>query len=171
MIVALELPLKVAIIILGCILSMLLSDFMTFGSISIPTPPTMALTEIFHADTVASVHPLPVSWYLIFSLCVYLCSWMHIMSVLCSTADAVSSGSYPILFKVLTLNVAICIVCLHFSNFCCLCSVVDFSNTKARVPTSAGAPLFYPRKERCGFYMWFECGSWLSFDGCFYSHP
>ena len=28
------------------------------------------------------------------------------MSILCSTADAVSSGSCPILFKVLTLNVA-----------------------------------------------------------------
>ena len=39
--------------------------------------------------------------------------------MLCSTADAVSCSSCPILFKVLTLNVAICIVCLHFSNFCC----------------------------------------------------
>ena len=47
----------------------------------------------------------------------YLCSYMHIMSILCSTADAVSSGSWPILFKVLTLNVATCIVCLHFSSF------------------------------------------------------
>ena len=35
------------------------------------------------------------------------------MSILCSTADAISSGSCPILFKVLTLNVAICSVCLH----------------------------------------------------------
>ena len=42
MIVALGLPLKVATIILGCILSMLLSDFKTFGPISIPTPPTVA---------------------------------------------------------------------------------------------------------------------------------
>ena len=33
---------------------------------------------------------------------------MHIMSILCSSADAISSGSCPILFKVLTLNVAIC---------------------------------------------------------------
>ena len=38
---------------------------------------------------------------------------MHIMSILCSSADAISSGSCPILFKVLTLNVAICSVCLH----------------------------------------------------------
>ena len=51
---------------------------------------------------------------------------MHIMSILCSSADAISSGSCPILFKVLTLNVAICSVCLHFSSFDCLSSVADF---------------------------------------------
>ena len=68
---------------------------------------------------------------------------MQIMSILCSTADAVGSGSWPILFRVLTFNVAICIVCLHFSSFCCLSSVTDFSNTEARAPTSAGhAPFF-----------------------------
>ena len=88
-------------------------------------------------------------------VCVYLCSCIHIMSILCSTADAVSSASWSILFKVLTLNVAICIVCLHFSSFCCLNSVA---------PTSAGCPFFKPREERCGLCMWFECGSWLSFD-------
>ena len=92
---------------------MLLSVFTALGPISNPTPPTAALTEFFHADTVASDHPLPVSWYLISSVCVYLCSCMHIMSILCSSADAISSGSCPILFKVLTLNVAICSVCLH----------------------------------------------------------
>ena len=53
--VALGLPLKVANITLGCILSILLSDFKALGPISIPTPPTKALTEFFHADTVASV--------------------------------------------------------------------------------------------------------------------
>ena len=58
-------------------------------------------------------------------------------------ADAVISGSCLILFKVLTLNVAICIVCLHFSNFCCLSSVADFSNTEARAPTSAGCTPFF----------------------------
>ena len=42
---------------------------------------------------------------------------MHIMSILCSSADAISSGSCPILFKVLMLNVAICSVCLHFSSY------------------------------------------------------
>ena len=117
MIVALGLPLNVAAIILGCILSMLLSVFNALGPISIPTPPTVALTEFFHADTVASVLPLPISWYLVSSVWVYRCSCMQIMSILCSTADAVSSGSWPILFRVLTLNVAICIVCLHFSSF------------------------------------------------------
>ena len=167
MIVALGFPLNVAAIILGCILSTLLSVFNALGPISNPTPPTVALTEFFHADTVASDQPLPVSWYLISSVCVYLCSCMHIMSILCSSADAISSGSCPILFKVLTLNVAICSVCLHFSSFDCLSSVADFSNTEARAPTSAGPAPFLPREERCGLCMWFECGSWLSFDGCF----
>ena len=131
MIVALELPLKVATIIVGCIFSILFSDFGARGPISTPTPPIVALIEFFHADAVASVHPLPVSWYSISSLWVYLCSCMHIKSTLWSIADTVSSGSCPILFKVLTLNVAIWIECLHFSNFCfSLSSVADFSNTE-----------------------------------------
>ena len=70
-------------------------------------------------------------------------SYMHIISILCSRADAVSSGSWPILSKILTLNVAICIVCLHFSCFC-LSPVADFSNTEARAPTSAGRAPFLP---------------------------
>ena len=67
-------------------------------------------------------------------------------------ADAISSGSCPILFKVLTLNVATCIVCLHFCNFCCLSSVVDFSNTEARAPTSAGHAPFFTRE--CSDAVW-----------------
>ena len=134
MIVALGLPLKVATIIQGCILSILLSDFKARGPISIPTPPTMALTEFFHADTVASVHPLPVSWYW-YPFYVRICILECILCLLYSTADAVISVSCPILFKVLTLNVAICIVCLHFSNFGYLSSVSIFSNTEARAPT------------------------------------
>ena len=136
MIVAPVLPLNVAAIILGCILSMLLSVFFfnSLGPISIPNPPIVALTEFFQADTVA------VLWYLISSVWVYLCSCMQI---LCSMADAVSSGSWPILFRVLTLNIAICIVCLHFSSFC-LSSVPDFSNSEARAPTSAGRTPFLP---------------------------
>ena len=146
---------------------MLFSIFNAIGPISNPTPPIAALTEFFHADTVTSDHPLLVSWYLISSVCLHLCSCMHIMSILCSTADAISSSSCPILFSVLTLNVDICNVCLHFSSFGRLSSVADFSNSEARAPTSAGRAFFYPREERCGLCMWFECGSWLSFDGCF----
>ena len=56
-------------------------------------------------------------------------------------------GVCPILFKVLTLNVAICSVCLHFSSFDCLSSVADFSNTEARAPTSAGRAPFLPRAK------------------------
>ena len=80
-------------------------------------------------------------------ICLFATICMHIMSILCSPADAVSSGSCPILFKVLTLNVAICIVCLHFCSFSCLSSVADFSNTEARSLISAGRapPFFYPR--------------------------
>ena len=129
---------------------MLFSVFNALGPISIPTPPTYALTEFFHADTVTSIHPLPVSWYLISSVCVYRCSCMQITSILCSTADAVSSDSWPILFRVLTLNVAICIVCLHFSSFC-LSSVGDFSNTEARAPTSAGRAPFLPARRAMQF--------------------
>ena len=51
MIVALGLPLKVAAIILGCIFSMLFSIFNAVGPISNPTPPTVVLTEFFHADS------------------------------------------------------------------------------------------------------------------------
>ena len=59
------------------------------------------------------------------------------MSILCSAADTISSGSWPIQFKVLTLTVTICTVVLHLSSFClCLSSVADFSNTGARAPTS-----------------------------------
>ena len=131
---------------------MLFSVFNALGPGSIPTPPTDALTEFFHADTVTSIHPFPVSWYLISSVCVYRCSCMQIISILCSTADAVSSDSWPILFRVLTLNVAICIVCLHFSSFClCLSSVADFSNTEARAPTSAGRAPFLPARRAMRF--------------------
>ena len=74
---------------------------------------------------------------------------MHIMSMSWSIAEVVSSGSWPILFKVLTLKVDSCIVLLHLSNFCfSLRSVADFSNTGARAPTSAGrAPFLLARRE------------------------
>ena len=147
MIVALGLPLKVATIILSCIFSMLLSDFYALDPITMLPPPTVALTEFFHADTVVSAHPWPVPWYLISSLCVYLRSCVHIMSILRSTADAV---------RVLTLNVAICIVCLHFSSFCYLSSVADFSNTETKAETSAGRAPFLParRAMRLMYVVW-----------------
>ena len=94
---------------------MLCRDFKARNPISIRKPPVDALREFSHA--VATVHPLPISLCLFLSsLWVYLCSCMHIMSMLWSIADALSSGSCPILFQVLTLNDAICIVRLLFSN-------------------------------------------------------
>ena len=127
---------------------MLFYDFRARGPISIPTSPIMTLIELFYADAAAGVHPLPVSWYLISSLWVYLCSCMHIMSMLWSISDAVSSGNCPILFEVLMLNVAIGIVCLHCSNFCfSLSSVANFSKTAARPPTSAGRSPFFNRAK------------------------
>ena len=155
MIVVLGLPLKVATIILSCIFSMLFNDFRACGPISIPSPPIVALTEFFHANAVASVHPLPVSWYLISSLCVYQGSWMHIMSMLWFMVDAVSSCSRAILFKVVKLNVAISIVHLHFRYFC-FSSVADFSNTEARAPTSAVRAPFLPawRAMQFGQVVW-----------------
>ena len=162
MIFALRLLLKVATIILGCIFSMIFSDFRSHGPISIPTPPIVALTEFSYADAEANVHLLPVSWYLISSFWVYLCSCMHIMSLLWSIVDAVSSGNCPVLFKVLTLNVAICIVRLHFCKFCfSLSSVADFSYTEARTSTSAGrAPFLTARRAMLlGQVGWVYCNS------------
>ena len=89
--------------------------------------------SFFHADAVTSIHPLPVSWYLISSLCMYLCSWMHIMSMLWSMADAVSSDSCPILFKILTLNITICIVCLHFDAASNIEQVMEAVPTKQQL--------------------------------------
>ena len=54
---------------------------------------------------------------------------MHTMSILCSAADAFSSGSWPILFKVLTLNVTICTV-LVASRFWFLLHADDYSITE-----------------------------------------
>ena len=57
---------------------------------------------------------------------------------LCSAADAVRSGNWPILCKILTLSVAICTVLLHLSNFClCSSSATDFFNIGVRTPTSS----------------------------------
>ena len=113
MIVALGLPFNAATIILGCIF-LILSKVL--GPIRIPTPLIMVLTEIFHADAKTNLHRLPVSWYFKSLLLIYQCFSMHIMSMLWTIAEAVDSTGWPILFKVLNLNVVICIVPLHFSN-------------------------------------------------------
>ena len=84
---------------------------------------------------------------------------------------------WPILFKVLTLNVDICIVLMHFRNFCfSLSSVAGFSNTEARAPASAGrVPFLLTRRM-----MWFEqvvwvwvmvIFRWLRFFLIYRSHP
>ena len=156
-----------------CVFSLLFSDFSARSPITIPTPPIVALTEFFHADAEINVHPLPVSWHLTFLLWIYLCSCVHIMSMLWSIAEAVSSGSCPILLKVLTLSVAICIVHLNFSYFCfSLKSVDDFLNTGAEAPTSSGRAPFLParRAMRFGHVVW----EWITVIFrrlCFYSHP
>ena len=150
--VVLELPLNLATIILGCIISVCFSGPWTNKH---TYTPIAASTEFFHADAKKNVHPLLVLSHFISLLWRYLCSCMHIMSMLGSIAEAVSSSSWPILFKVLTLNIAICIVLLHLSNFC-LSSVADFSNTRARAPTSAGYTPFYPCEGHCGLDMWLK---------------
>ena len=59
------------------------------------------------------------------------------MSLLCSTADAIRSGCWTILFKVLTLNVTIGFVLFFLGNVCLnLISVAYFSKTEARDPPS-----------------------------------
>ena len=76
---------------------------------------------------------------------------MHIMYMSCSIAEAVSSGSWPILFKVLTLNVAIFIVLLHICNFCfCLSSVADLGIAKnyQRITLTSIAAKIYNALQR-----------------------
>ena len=101
---------------------------------------------------------------------------MHIMSMLWFITKAVRSGSCPILFKVLTLNVAISIVRFHFSNFCfSLSSEADFSNTWARVPTSAGRAPFLPARRAMWFgliWVWVMIiFRWLCFILMYRNHP
>ena len=129
---------------------MLLSVFNALGPISIPTPPTLHWQSFSMSIQWLVSIDFPISWYLISSVWVYRFSCMQIMSILCSTADAVSSGSWPILFRVLTINIAICIVCIHFSSFC-LSSVAAFSNTEVRARTSAGRSPFLPSRRAMRF--------------------
>ena len=82
---------------------MLFSDFKIYVLRIIRTPPMEALTEISNANYETSIQPLLVSRYSNFTL---LCSCTHMRSILCSTANAVSTGSWFILFKVILSKVA-----------------------------------------------------------------
>ena len=57
-----------------------------------------------------------------------------------------------ILFKVLTLNVAICIVCLHFCS-CCLSSVADFFERWGQGPSLSRTRLFFTRAKSDAVYV------------------
>ena len=76
---------------------------------------------------------------------------MHAMSILCSAADTVNFGNWPMLFKLLILSVAMCTVRLHLCYFC-LSSVAHFSNTGARVSTSAERDPCFPMWRAMGFW-------------------
>ena len=59
------------------------------------------------------------------------------VSISCSAANAVTSKSWFMVFKVLTLNVMILTMLLHLVKFGLgLGSIADFSNTGARAPIS-----------------------------------
>ena len=132
--------------------SMLLNDFRARGPISIYTLPVAALAEFSHADAETNVNTLLVLWYFISSLLVYLCSCTRIMSMIRSIAAAVSSSSWPILFNVLKLNVTICILRLHLSNFCfSLSYLAGFSSTGTWAPTSVGQAPFVPTQKAMQF--------------------
>ena len=119
---------KLVTIILGYIFLILLSDFRARWLRNIPTSPMTALTDFSRADVEINVYPLPESWYFISTpQWWYLCSCTNTIFILCSATDAVSSGSWLILLKVIMLSVAVCTVFLHLSNFCLGFSfVVDF---------------------------------------------
>ena len=150
---------KVPTIILDCIFSMLFSEYRACGPISIPTPPIVALKEFFpwrHWDKRPSIASI-----VIFNIFAMNISGTHIMPMIIYVAGAVSLGSWLILFKVSTLNVTICIMRLHFTNFFSLSSVAYFFfSPGAKVSTCTGCALFCPCEERCGLDKWFECESW-----------
>ena len=86
---------------------------------------------------------------------------MHIMSVLCSFTETVSSANYFTVFKILTINVAMLSMFMLVRNFTfgfgfVLSSEADFSNTSARPSNSKKKNLIYPRVRPCSFKIWFE---------------
>ena len=126
---------------------MLFCVFRAVGPISIPTPPTVALTEFFHADWLASI---PCHYCDIWYPC-YVCV-CDLECILCLCYDLWQMRSAPVvvIFS-LRLNVTICIVCLHFSNFR-LSSVDNFS-------APGRAPFFLPVQRAMRFrhvvWVWF----------------
>ena len=87
---------------------------------------------------------------ILFLVC-YCSSSMHMLSILCSAADTVSSVNWFTVFKVLMLN-ATMLMFLYLSNFgLSLSSVADFSNIGARVLTSAECTPCLPTQRAMQF--------------------
>ena len=145
------LPMNEALIIIIWILSMIFRIFKARGLRCIPKFFMMGLTEFFHADT-ETKYLLSVSLYFTsIYLGYHLCFCTHMMSILCSAANAVNSCNRFFEFNVITLNVTI-LGCLHLSN--CglhLSSEIEFLNTKARASTSTECTCCLTASEA----MWF----------------
>ena len=109
------LPLNVVAIILDCIFSILLNNFKVQGRRSIPITTTAGTVYTF----------------------------MHTMSTLWSSADAVSCSNESILFKGLELNPAMYIVLLYLKYFCLYLSFVAvFRTLWPEILPQQNAPLF-----------------------------
>ena len=108
---------------------MLLNDFKARGLRSILTPPMMALTEFFHADTETNVHLYQYEGILILFSYGSIYVLVYISYLFSAT---VSSGNWFTQVKVLTLNVIMWMVFLHLNNFVLdliWSSVADFFNS------------------------------------------
>ena len=139
MIVVPGMPLNVATIILGCIFSVLLSDFKTRRRRSIPT---LSMTVLTVSPCRCWDKHSSIASIVVFSF--YFTFWSYLFSV--------SSTCWPILSKVLILKVVICIVLLHLRNLSlCVSSAGDFSKTGARVPTSVERTPFSSRAKTMRF--------------------
>ena len=146
MIVVLVLTLNIDTIILGCILSMLLSDFRTREAFQFLLWRNLFMLILrrmsIHFRDRGTLFLLQYD-----SINVRVC-------MLClhytPTANVVNSSRWPILFKVQTLSVAISTVLLLLSNFCLglgLSSVADFSNTEVRASISAEHGSCFPARR------------------------
>ena len=95
---------------------------------------------------------------------------MHMMSILCSVADALSPGNLFTLSKVLKLNVTLWTVFLHLSNFDLgLSSVADLSNPEVWAPTAAEHAFCLSARStmRLGHMLWIRVI--VTFVGCFFN--